>query len=155
MITGLGILLIVFAYIGCVVPFIPGPVIGYFSLVLLFWTDAPPSLITMILTGAFVVVTLITDYFVPVIGAKRFRCSRWGVWGCFLGTLAGLLFMPIGLIAGPLVGTVWGESLTGRRVEESVESGMGALVGLFASTMIKILCCTWIAIVFLFDCLWK
>ena len=73
-------------------------------------------------------VTLV-DYILPSFCAKRFKCSRWGVFGCFAGSIVGLFFLPLGIIFGPFLGTVAGELVAGKNLASSVRGGFGALVG--------------------------
>jgi len=49
------------------------------------------------------------------------------------GALAGLLFGPLGLLIGPVIGAVAGEMIRGGDVERSLRTGVGALIGMVAS----------------------
>ena len=44
-----------------------------------------------------------------MLGSKYSGGSKWGNWGCIIGTLVGLLFLPWGVILGPFLGAVIGE----------------------------------------------
>ena len=74
------------------------------------------------------VVTLV-DYILPSVCAKRFKCSGWGVFGCFAGSIVGLFFLPLGIILGPFLGTIAGELIAGKNMAASVRGGFGALLG--------------------------
>jgi len=115
--------------VGCFLPVLPGPAIAYAALWILVALGHPPSMTQLATgTGVLVVVTLI-DYVLPAVCARRFKCSRWGVWGCFIGSLVGLFFLPLGIVLGPFVGTVAGELIAGKEVAASLRGGFGALLG--------------------------
>ncbi len=129
----------VLGLIGCVVPIIPGPILSFVGLLFLLPTKHAPSWTMLILFGGAAVVVTVLDYFVSVWGAKKFRASKAGAWGCFIGSIIGLFFLPVGLIAGPFFGAFLGELLSGRTSEDAARSGLGALVGFLAGTFVKIL----------------
>ena len=43
-----------------------------------------------------VAVLQVLDYFTPMLGSKYSGGSKWGNWGCIIGTLVGLLFLALG-----------------------------------------------------------
>lgn len=68
-------------------------------------------------------------FMVRTLCAKKFKCSGWGVFGCFVGSVIGLFFLPLGIVLGPFLGTVAGELIAGRELSASVRGGFGALLG--------------------------
>ena len=93
---------------GCVLPFLPGPPIAYLGLVFLHFTDkvhyTPTQLIIWLLIVA---VVQVLDYFTPMLGSKYSGGSKWGNWGCMIGTIAGLFVLPPwGVLIGPFAGAV-------------------------------------------------
>ena len=124
--------------IGCIVPILPGPMLAYASLWVLVAFGASPGTERLAVGGAIVVVVMVIDYVLPSIVAKKFRCSGWGVFGCFVGTMAGLFFLPLGMILGPFIGTVAGELTAGRKIGESLKGGVGALIGFVVCLMVKL-----------------
>ena len=109
---------------GCVLPFLPGPPIAYLGLVFLHFTDkvhyTPTQLIIWLLIVA---VVQVLDYFTPMLGSKYSGGSKWGNWGCIIGTLVGLLFLPWGVILGPFLGAVIGELLGNKEFSQALKSG--------------------------------
>src|SRR5439155_1439250 len=67
-------------------------------------------------------------------GAHRSAGSRRAVGGAIVGGLAGLLFAPLGLLVGPVIGAVAGEMIRGGDVERSLRTGVGALIGMVAGS---------------------
>ncbi len=134
-------LLILVGVVGCVVPMLPGPAIAYCGVLALLPSGFAPSTAVCIAFGVACAVVLALDYVVPAYGAKRFNCSRTGVAGCMVGTVAGIFFMPWGVVAGPFVGAVVGEVASGKRFAASLVGGMGALLGFLCGTLLKVVYC--------------
>ena len=122
---------------GCVLPFLPGPPIAYLGLVFLHFTDkvhyTPTQLIIWLLIVA---VVQVLDYFTPMLGSKYSGGSKWGNWGCIMGTLVGLLFLPWGVILGPFLGAVIGELLGNKEFSQALKSGVGSLIGFILGTLL-------------------
>ena len=149
--VAIGTLCVVLSFVGCVIPAIPGPLLAYISLLLLLLTDHPIGWLGLVIGGVVMIVATLLDYVVPALGARKFKCSRAGVTGCLIGSIAGMFFMPIGLFLGPFLCAVVGELISGRKISGSVQGGFGALLGFIAGTMIKILACAVLATMFTFS----
>ena len=91
--------------------------------------------------GAATIVVSILDYVIPMVGAKRFNCSKFGVWGVAVGTIAGLFFFPLGLVLGPFLGAFIVELIVKKSIADAAIGGIGALLGFLASVLIKVLLC--------------
>lgn len=116
-------------FVGCFVPVLPGPAIAYAALWILVLLGYPPSTSQLAVGAGMLVVVTLVDYILPSVCAKKFKCSRWGVFGCFVGSIVGLFFLPLGIILGPFLGTVVGELIAGKNLASSVRGGFVALVG--------------------------
>lgn len=134
-------LLVTLGVIGCVMPVIPGPVLSFAGLLCLLATDRPPSMTALVVMGGLTAVATVLDYVVPAMGARKFRCSAWGVWGCVVGTAIGLFFFPLGLLLGPFLGALVGELIAGKALAQAVRGGVGAFLGFVAGTLIKLAVC--------------
>ena len=98
---------------GCILPFLPGPPIAYVGLVILHFTDKVQYSTTQFIVWLLIVAVLqVLDYFTPMLGSKYSGGSKWGNWGCIIGTLAGLLFLPWGIILGPLFTRIYIRNFT-------------------------------------------
>ncbi len=124
--------------IGCFVPVLPGPLVSYLALWVLYLMGYPPSTDRLAVGACVLVGVMVTDYVLPSVVAKRFNCSRRGVVGCFLGSLVGLFFLPLGVILGPFLGTVIGELIAGKNVPASLRGGLGALLGFVLCVGLKL-----------------
>ena len=138
-----GWVLLAIGLLGCFIPLLPGPPIAYCALLLALAIGdhtAPswPVLIEMaLLTG----VITVLDYVVPAWGAAKFNSSKLGTVGCFIGTIVGLFFLPIGVIAGPFFGALIGETSSGKNLGAALVSAIGALIGFLVGVVMKVVCC--------------
>lgn len=138
----LGIILLLVGLVGCVVPFIPGPPLGFLALLALHFTSWVQFSSKLLWTAAIlaVVVTLL-DYVVPAWGTKKFGGSKAGVWGASLGLVVGLFLGPAGIVLGPFAGALVGELLVKANGSQALRSAFGAVIGLFAGVLLKLVVC--------------
>lgn len=144
----LGVLCLLIGIVGCAVPVIPGPALAFCSLFALLPIGKSPSGLAWGISAAILVSAFIVDYTVPALGAKKFKASRYGIVGCFIGTIIGAFFFPFGILLGPFLGAVAGELLSGRKMNEALNGGTGALIGFLAGTMYKMFVCGIFAFIF-------
>lgn len=86
-----------------------------------------------------VVIITVADYLIGAWGVKKYGGTRASVIGSMIGLLLGPFVIPVaGLIAGPFIGAVIGEKLTGKDWNSALLAGWGSLVGLFSSTVAKV-----------------
>lgn len=134
-------LLIITGIIGCLVPIVPGPIVAFCGLLCMISTSHSPSLIALVICGGITLVVTALDYVVPALGAKRFNCSKFGTWGCAIGTLLGVFFFPVGLLLGPFCGAFVGELIARKPVRAAAFGGLGAFLGFLSGVCIKVVAC--------------
>ena len=144
----LGTICVLLGFIGCVVPAIPGPLLSFVSLLCLLPTENSVSSTWLIVGAVIMVGASALDYIVPALSAKKFKCSRSGIWGCTIGSIIGMFVMPIGLFIGPFIGAVIGELLAGKLNASALKGGFGALIGVIIGMIIKMVACGVIAAIF-------
>ncbi|MBX2965796.1 MAG: DUF456 domain-containing protein [Cyclobacteriaceae bacterium] len=128
--------------VGSVVPFLPGPPLSYAGLLVLQLREAPAfSTKFLLIWLAIVVVIVVLDYIVPVYGTKKFGGTKYGMWGCTIGLIAGFWFGPLGIIAGPFVGAFVGEILANNESERALKAALGSFIGFVLSTLLKLVTC--------------
>ena len=138
----LGVLCLITGLMGCILPFLPGPPVAYLGLVLLHFTDKVQYTTTQLIVWLLIVVVVqILDYFTPMLGSKYSGGSKWGNWGCIIGTLIGLLFLPWGVIFGPFLGAVVGELIGNKEFSQALRSGVGSLIVFLLGTFLKFAVC--------------
>ena len=144
----IGGLLLIGGIFGCVVPVVPGPLLSFCAVLCLVPTAHPPGIVTLTALGMFALAASVLDSVVPSLGAKKFHCSRLGVIGCMAGTIAGVFFLPLGILLGPFLGAVAGELLAGKSAGRSIWGGFGAFLGFLAGVFIKLAACAAMAVCF-------
>jgi uncharacterized protein YqgC (DUF456 family) len=136
-------ILIVLGIVGCFLPVLPGPPLGFVGILLLHFSSLGHfSTTLLIVLGLVVLVVSVLDYLVPILGAKQFGGSNMGVIGCVVGLIMGLfVFPPIGIIVGPFLGAIAGELLNGDDLRKAVKSGFGSFLGYILGTGVKLAVC--------------
>ena len=139
----LGGICLIIGLLGCVIPMIPGPPIAYAGILLLHVTDKVQYSTSQLLVWLLIVVVVqVLDYFTPIVGSKYSGGTKWGSWGCLIGSIIGIVFFsPWGIIIGPFGGAVIGELLGDRTTKDALKSGIGALVGFLLGTVLKVVVC--------------
>ncbi len=135
-----GGIFIVVGIIGWIVPVIPGPPISYVGLLLLQFSSKHPFTVTfLIIFGVLTMLVTILDYIIPVLGIKKLRGSKYGIWGSIIGLMAGLIFFPpLGIIIGPFLGALAGEIISGKKSHEAIKPALGTFIGFLLGTAIKL-----------------
>lgn len=93
----LGVICLITGMLGCILPMLPGPPLAYAGLLLLHFTDKVQYTTAQLLVWLLIVVVVqILDYLTPLLGSKYSGGSKWGNWGCVIGTVIGLFLHPGG-----------------------------------------------------------
>lgn len=135
----LGLVLSVVGIIGCFIPSIPGPPLNFIALLLLkFFDTASFSALFLVVLGIITLIITILDYVLPVIGAKFYGASKYGIWGSIIGMIAGLFFFPpFGMITGVFLGAVIGEVVAGRENSKAIKAGFGTFIISISMIVVK------------------
>ncbi|MBY0478508.1 MAG: DUF456 domain-containing protein [Chitinophagaceae bacterium] len=138
----IGILLVLAAIAGSILPLIPGPPIAYAGLLLQqLREDAPFSSGFLLLWAGIVILSLVLDYMIPIWGTKKFGGTKYGVWGCTLGFLAAFWLGPWGVIFGPFVGAFIGEMIAQDNSKIAFKAALGSFVGFLMGSFLKMVIC--------------
>ena len=138
----LALLLAIGGLVGCIVPVLPGVWLSLAAIVACYYGgNAVTETILAVSIGLAIVATIL-DSVAPLLGARRFHVSKYGTWGCFIGSIAGFLVFPWGLLAGPFLGAFLGEILfAGKTSQDALRGGVGALLGFVFGVLSKLVCC--------------
>lgn len=138
----MGALFIAGGIVGSVVPFLPGPPMAYVGLLLQQLRSDPPYTVKFLLIWAGItIVVSILDYVVPLYGTRKFGGSKYGIWGCTVGLLAGIFFPPWGIIAGPFIGAFVGEMIASNQSDLALRAAIGSFIGFIFGTLLKLVAC--------------
>jgi len=144
----LAIVLGIVGIVGSVVPALPGPPLSWVGMLLLYiWgggtngAGEPLSTTLLLVWLAIVIVVSILDYVVPAYFTRLTGGSRWGSLGAIGGLFLGLIYPPLGMILGSLLGAFLAELLLdGKSGPDSVKSAFGAFLGFIFGTGAKLIC---------------
>lgn len=152
----IGIILNILGIIGIIIPVLPGIILNYFSLILVYIIRGKEELnfFTLFVFGVLTVLVTLLDYILPLIGAKKFGASRMGLWSSAIGMVIGILFFPpFGMFLGLLVGSIVGELLAGNEGSQALKAGFATFLGSLTSVVFKLILAVMMTICFLFH-LW-
>ncbi|MBU8893473.1 MAG: DUF456 domain-containing protein [Bacteroidales bacterium] len=142
LLLALAIILIIVGLIGCVLPIIPGPPLSFLGLLTLHFTKFGEGEYTtnfLLILALIATVVTVLDFVVPVWGTKKFGGTKAGMWGATIGLIIGMIFLgPLGLIFGPLVGAIIGESIKGANNKDAFRAGLGAFFGFLMGVGLKL-----------------
>ncbi|MHA0856677.1 DUF456 domain-containing protein [Paenibacillus sp. CMAA1364] len=127
---------------GAVYPILPGALAIYLAFFVYGWFIGFESFGVMfwIIQTLIVVTLFVSDYVVGAWGTAKLGGSRASVIWSTIGVIIGPFVIPaFGLIIGPFLGAFIGELLSGSSVKKSAKVGIGSLVGLFSSIVMKII----------------
>ncbi len=133
--------LIFIGLLGIFLPFLPGVPVAWAGLLLYaYHTNFLELSTTLVLIFLGITIfTMIVDLIAPIIGAKKYSASKYGILGASLGLLFGIFILgPIGILVGPFVGAMLGELLIGKTEKESMRAAFGTFLGFLAGTVIKL-----------------
>jgi uncharacterized protein YqgC (DUF456 family) len=126
---------------GSVLPILPGPPLSFIGLFLLALLKhfSPPLTPTLVIILAIVtILVIVMDYVIPLLGAKKYGASKWGVWGSVLGMAIGIFWSPFGMLLGAFIGAVVGEWLVGKTKGEALRAGWGVVMGTLFATILRL-----------------
>ncbi len=137
----IGSILMLLGLAGSVLPILPGPPlswIGLFLLALLKHFSSPLTPTLVIILAVITILVIVMDYIIPLLGAKRYGASKWGVWGSVLGMVIGIFWSPFGMLVGAFIGAVVIEWLVGKQKREALKAGWGVVMGTLLATILRL-----------------
>lgn len=138
----IGIILMLIGILGCLLPFLPGPPLSYIALLIQQLRSDPPYTAKFLwIWAGITIVVVVLDYVIPLYGTRRFGGSKYGIWGCTIGLIAGFWFGPLGIIVGPFVGAFIGEIIGNSDSNQALKAAWGSFVGFLFGTLLKLIAC--------------
>ena len=145
-------LLIILAFVclavGIVATFTPVPPavpVAWAGLLLARLGGVAISTSMLVWTAVIGLALMVLDYVIPLFTTKRFGGTKYGVWGCTIGLLVGIIGLPVGptgivgVFFWPFVGALIGEYLKQHELRPALRSAWGAFVGMMTGTLAKVL----------------
>lgn len=138
----IGIILLLAGIAGCILPLLPGPPLCFIALLIQQLNVEPPFTTNfLLLWGGITIVVTILDYIIPLYGTRRLGGSKYGIWGCTIGLIAGFWLGPFGIIIGPFVGAFVGEIIANNDSATALKSAFGSFIGFLLGTVLKLVVC--------------
>jgi uncharacterized protein YqgC (DUF456 family) len=137
----IGSILIILGLVGSILPILPGPPLSFIGIFLLALTRnfSPPLTPTLIIIMlAITIAVTVVDYFLPLIGAKKYGASKWGIYGSIVGMIIGVFFSPFGMLLGAFLGAVFVEWMVSRKEKQALRAGWGIFIGSLLGTILKL-----------------
>ena len=132
------IILLILGILGTFIPVLPGLLLSLAGvLIYKFGTDAPLSMVYVWIFVFLTIMSVILNYVIPARTNRKYGGTRWGSVGSVVGTIAGLLFIPIpfGFLIGMFLGVFIGELLHDASDKKKAwNSTKGAFIGFLYGT---------------------
>ena len=135
----IGFLFTLLGIAGAFSPILPGPLTGWFGLLILFLIPVIPINYTFLgVTLAIAIAIWILDYSIPAMGTKKFGGTKAGVTGTTIGLIVGLILpIPFGFVIGAFLGAFIGELSHQWNLAKATRAAWGSFLGFLASTALK------------------
>ena len=140
----IGLICMILGILGSFLPVLPGPILSWIGLLLLYFTKAIDMNYWLLGITLFITIVIsILDFIIPAKGTKRFGGSSYGVWGTNIGLIIGLFApIPFGFLIGPFVGAFIGEMIyNSRDHKRALKAATGSFIGFLASSFIQFVVC--------------
>jgi hypothetical protein len=136
----LALLLVLAGFAGALLPAIPGAPLVFGGLLLAAWVDGFEKVgwFPLVLIGLLGVATFVVDAAATALGAKRVGASPLALAGAVVGTVVGLFFGFIGVLAGPFVGAALGEYVARKDLRQAGRAGLGTWLGIVVGGAAKV-----------------
>jgi uncharacterized protein YqgC (DUF456 family) len=127
--------------VGIIVPVLPGIQLAWIGFLVYAWCThfERISLVVAVIFTVLVFFSLLLDYFIQVIGAKKFNASKYGLIGVFIGSMLGIFIFGFwGIVLGPVIGAIAGELIAAGNIKQALKTAAGTTVGCIAGNLLKI-----------------
>lgn len=139
----LSIIIIGIGILGTFLPILPGLAVSFLGIVLYKIAGNPEfSMVYVIIFAILTLISVVLNYVIPMKTTKKYGGSNYGSIGGFIGTLAGMFFIPIpfGFLIGMFLGVFLGELLHDKTdKQKAFNATKGALVGFIYGTGFNLL----------------
>ncbi len=138
----ISLFLFLIGFLGLAVPFMPGLPLAWFGYFLYAWAGdfEKISALNAIIFLALTIFSSIFDFVAPIIGAKKYKASKFGILGAGIGVLIGVFLIgPIGIILGPFLGAFLGELMADKKIVKAIKPAFGTFMGFIFGLFLKII----------------
>ncbi|MDA7915629.1 DUF456 domain-containing protein [Verrucomicrobia bacterium] len=153
----LSLIVMLVGLVGCLIPALPSTPIILLAAVghKCYFDDQGSSWWIIGLLLVITIVSMVIEHVASVFGAKKMGATKWGVIGAIVGAIVGFFFFLPGMILGPFIGAVGFELMAGRKFGQASKAGVGAILGLLAGVIGKIVFSLMMITIFTAEILWR
>ena len=132
--------LVLIGLAGVILPALPGLPLVFTGMLVATWAGDFQRIgpLPLVLLGLLTALSIVVDVVATAAGAKRVGAGPMAIWGAALGTVVGIFFGPIGLLAGPFLGALLGELWHTRALRRATHVGLATWLGLLLGTVLKL-----------------
>ncbi|SFI10193.1 DUF456 domain-containing protein [Halpernia frigidisoli] len=134
----ISIVLLVIGLLGTLLPVLPGLLLSLCGLLIYkFGGNSELSMWWIWIFSILTIISTVLNYVIPAKTNKKYGGTRYGSIGSFIGTILGILFIPIpfGFLIGMFAGVFFGELLHDSRDRKKAFNSMkGAFIGFLYGT---------------------
>jgi uncharacterized protein YqgC (DUF456 family) len=134
----ISILLLSIGVLGTFLPVLPGLLLSLCGLLIYkFGTNTNLSIIWVYIFSILTLISIVLNYVLPAKTTKKYGGTRYGSIGSFVGTILGMIFIPIpfGFLIGMFAGVFLGELLHDfNDKKKAFKSMKGAFIGFIYGT---------------------
>jgi len=137
----IGSILILVGLVGIYAPILPGIPIAWlgFFIYAIGTGFERISILTVVIFFVVMVLILLLDLMAPALGAKKYKASKLGMLGAFIGSIIGLIFFGfVGIILGPVIGAFIFELIAKRKADIAFKAALGTFVGFIVGVLVKL-----------------
>jgi uncharacterized protein YqgC (DUF456 family) len=138
----LGSVLILAGLIGVFTPIIPGVPLAWLGLfIYAIGTGFDRiSIVTVVVFFVLMVIIMVLGFLAPMLGARKYRASKYGILGAFLGLVGGIIIFGFwGIILGPFIGAFSAELVVKRQARGAFRSAVGTFIGFVVGSLMKVI----------------
>ena len=149
---GIALFIMLVGLVGAVAPLIPGPPIVWLGALYYAWQTQfnEVGVVSLVVLGALGIAGGTSDLWVAYLGARRGGASGWATLASFVGGIAGFFILNVpGMLIGSFGGVVLAEYLRHRDWRRMLRAGGGYLVGWLLSTVVEVVVCILMIMLFL------
>lgn len=147
------IVLFLLAYVGLILPGLPGTpfILGGFLLYHFLIDDTQLGWVFWVTVVVLTLLMFLVDYVASGVAAKKYGGSKWSVVAAVIGVLIfPFILGPIGIIVGPFLLVFFVELMLNRNWEEAMKIGFSTVIGFLGGIFVTFLIMTGMIIWFLF-----
>lgn len=136
-------ILLLAGIVGTFLPILPGLILSLAGLLMYkFGVNENFPVIWIWIFGILTIISTILNYVIPAKTNKKYGGTKWGSIGSVVGTIVGLLFIPIpfGFLIGMFAGVFFGELLhDSSDKKKAFNSTKGAFIGFLYGTAFNLM----------------